>query len=132
MTSTLQPIITQITTDIETTSVETAIYGEGKVGDYPNVRFSFGDGELEIFHNAQLDRTCEMTMFITAQNRDQVDQALEELMKLYMDNTVMAVVNDLGVIEIRPVIITSPFELESKIEFGGAITWAVVIRYAYP
>lgn len=115
MASTIDGIITQLLTDLETTSIEKAFDGYiSKCTSYPYAMLVLDNAAQDFTLTSTHDDYYSMRVGIIGKNAEDVRNVLEELGILWLDATKLAVLRALDVMAILPEGFAGPEESADK------------------
>lgn len=133
MASVLSAIQAQLITDIETTSIDKCYAGSaGKttVALYAELYIVGGNESYDM--TSVIDRNLTVSVGVQGQSQEQVELALEELIKLWRSAAKLAVLRALGVLHIfctndyPPVVFAGSI---TQKPFEAGIEYAMTVRY---
>ena len=134
MASVLSAILTQIVTDIETTSIVKCYIGEASrtAIAYPRAELFLGSGEIEEFLTDVVDRPMPFMLLIKGKTQEQTELAMQELFLLYRSSAKLTVLKALGAINIFATT-PSPAEIyagsATQQPIMASIEFEMLIRY---
>ncbi len=134
MASVLSAIQAQLITDIETTSIEKCYAGDasGKSTVALFAEIYIGGGNESYDMTSVIDRSMTVALSVQGQSQEQVELALEELMKLWRSAAKLAVLRALGVLHIfctndyPPVVFAGSI---TQKPFMAGIEYTMTVRY---
>jgi len=135
MASILSAIKTQLITDIETTSIAKCVAGiSSEKINYPFAELLvFGGGGVNFDMTQVLDREFSFTVSVWAHSDEECELAIEELIKLWLSASKLAVLNALGVLIIQPIRHYPAVMLSSTTQqpIMGEVEFVMIVRYTY-
>jgi hypothetical protein len=136
--SAISSIITQLVTDIETTSIDKCNIGAAmNQTKFPRAEFYLGGGNISEDMTQVCDTEFDFIVRVHGQSFEQVNVALKELMVLWYGQSLRNVLGLLGVINIMPVsqdppVVFAPSSSTAsttQVPIIGDIQFRMTVRY---
>ena len=136
--SAISSIITQLVTDIETTSIDKCNIGAAmNQNRFPRAELFIGGGQVEEDMTQVVDLAMDFVIRVYGQSMEQVNIALKELMVLWYSQTLRNVLGLLGVINIMPVSLDPPIvfapqsstSATTQVPVIGDVQFRMTVRY---
>ena len=132
MASVLSAIITQLITDVETTSITDCVHGmDTSSTKSPRAEIHLGSGSTDHDMTSVIDRTINMVVVVYGQTHEQTELALEEIIKLWRNAAKLAVLQALGMTILASTGVWSPpvYSSETQTPYMGDIEFSMTVRY---
>ena len=136
--SAISSIISQLVTDIETTSIDKCNIGAAmNQNRMPRAELFIGGFQVEEDMTQVIDAPMDFVVRVYGQSMEQVNIALKELMVLWYSQTLRNVLGLLGVINIMPVSLDPPIvfapqsstSATTQVPVIGDVQFRMTVRY---